>query len=80
MKALTVVELRKKRMTQARIAAYLGLSTATVCRVLQRAGLSRLSDLDPVEPVYAMDMPMPATCFISIPSGWYVLMDYTAVA
>jgi len=51
MKALTVVELRKKRMTQARIAAYLGISTATVCRVLQRAGLSRLSDLDPVEPV-----------------------------
>ena len=50
-KALTVVELRKKRMTQARIAQYLQISKATVSRVLARAGLSKLSDLDPVEPV-----------------------------
>lgn len=49
--ALTVTELRKKRMTQGRIAAYLGLSKATVSRVLGRAGLSRLSDLAPAEPV-----------------------------
>lgn len=49
--ALTVVELRKKRMTQARIATYLGLSSATVSRVLQRTGLSKWSSLDPVEPV-----------------------------
>lgn len=50
-KALNVIELRKKRMTQIRIAAYLGLSTATVSRLLQRAGLSSLADLDPVEPM-----------------------------
>jgi transposase InsO family protein len=50
-KALTVVELRKKRMTQARIAQYLQISKATVSRVLSRAGLSKLADLDPVEPV-----------------------------
>lgn len=50
-KALTVVELRKKRMTQARIAEYLSLSKATVSRVLTRAGLARLSDLEPAEPV-----------------------------
>jgi transposase InsO family protein len=49
--ALTVVELRKKRMTQARIAGYLGLSKATVSRVLCRAGLSKLCDLEPAEPV-----------------------------
>jgi transposase InsO family protein len=49
--ALTVVELRKRRMTQARIAGYLGLSKATVSRVLNRAGLSKLADLDPAEPV-----------------------------
>jgi transposase InsO family protein len=49
--ALTVVELRKKRMTQARIANYLGISKATVSRVLGRAGLSKLSDLAPAEPV-----------------------------
>ena len=50
-KALTIVELRKKRMTQARIAEYLSLSKATVSRVLGRAGLARLSDLEPAEPV-----------------------------
>lgn len=50
-KALTIVELRKKRMTQARIAAYVLVSKATVSRVLKRAGLSLLSDIDPVEPV-----------------------------
>jgi transposase InsO family protein len=49
--ALTVLELRKKRMTQARIASYLNLSKATVSRVLSRAGLSRLADLAPAEPV-----------------------------
>lgn len=50
-KALTIVELRKKRMTQARIAQYLQVSKATVSRVLSRAGLSKLSDLEPAEPV-----------------------------
>lgn len=49
--ALTIIELRKKRMTQMRIAHYLGLSKATVSRVLNRAGLSRLSDLEPAEPI-----------------------------
>lgn len=37
-------------MTQARIAEYLSLSKATVSRVLARAGLARLSDLEPAEP------------------------------
>jgi DNA-binding transcriptional regulator LsrR (DeoR family) len=32
------VELRRKRVTQARIAEYLSLSKATVSRVLTRAG------------------------------------------
>jgi transposase len=50
-KALTIVELRRKRMTQARIAEYLSLSKATVSRVPTRAGLARLSDLEPAEPV-----------------------------
>lgn len=50
-KALTIVELRRKRMTQARIAEYLSVSKATVSRVLTRAGLARLSDLEPAEPV-----------------------------
>ena len=50
-KALAIVELRRKRLTQARIAAALGVAKSTVSRVLARAGLSRLSDLQPAEPV-----------------------------
>ena len=45
--ALAIVELRRRRLTQARIAASVGLSASTIGRVLRRAGLSRLSDLEP---------------------------------
>ena len=48
--ALGIVELRRRRLTQARIAASLGLSKSTVGRVLARAGLSRLRDLEPSAP------------------------------
>ena len=50
-KALAIVEARRRRLTQARIAVSLGVSKSTVGRVLKRAGLSRLSDLEPSEPV-----------------------------
>ncbi|ETH92097.1 transposase, IS481 family, partial [Bordetella pertussis STO1-CHOC-0019] len=43
-KALAIVELRRKRLTQARIAQALGVSASTVSRVLARAGLSHLAD------------------------------------
>lgn len=58
-KALLIVELRKRRMTQARIAASVGVSEATVSRVLARAGMSKLSFLEPKEPVmrYEHDAP-----------------------
>lgn len=58
-KALAIVELRHKRLTQARIAAALSVSKSTVGRVLARAGLSRLADLQPAEPVvrYEHDAP-----------------------
>jgi len=49
--ALAIVELRRKLLLQAHIASYMGVSKATVSRVLRRAGLSRLSDLRPDEPV-----------------------------
>lgn len=39
--------LRRSRLTGWRIARATGVSPATVCRVLRRAGLSRLRDLDP---------------------------------
>jgi transposase InsO family protein len=50
-RAMTIVELRRRRLTQARIAQALGVSKSTVGRVLARAGLSRLRDLEPCEPV-----------------------------
>lgn len=58
-KVLLIVELRKRRMTQARVAASVGVSAATVSRVLARAGMSKLSDLEPAEPVmrYEHDAP-----------------------
>ena len=45
-----MVELRHKRLTQARIALALGVSKSTVSRVLARAGLSLLSVLSPRRP------------------------------
>jgi transposase-like protein len=49
--ALAIVELRRRFLTQARIAGTLRLSASTVGRVLRRAGLSRWADLAPSEPV-----------------------------
>ena len=49
--ALAIVELRRKLFLQSRIASYTGVSKATVSRVLRRAGLSKFSDLAPVEPI-----------------------------
>ena len=53
-KALAIVELRRKRLTQARIAQALGVAARTFSRVLARAGLSRLADLERAEPLLAM--------------------------
>jgi transposase InsO family protein len=50
-KALAIVELRRRRLIQARIAASVGVSKSTVGRVLRRAGLSKWRDLEPSEPV-----------------------------
>jgi len=54
-----IIALRRQRLTGAHIAAKTGVSPATVSRVLQRAGLSRLRDLAPAEPVrrYERDHP-----------------------
>jgi transposase InsO family protein len=49
--AVAIMELRRRRLTQARIAMSVGVSQSTVGRVLRRAGLSRLRDLEPSEPV-----------------------------
>ena len=54
-----IIALRRQRLTGAHIAARTGVSAATVSRVLRRAGLSRLRDLEPAEPVrrYERDHP-----------------------
>ena len=46
-----IVALRRQRLTGKHIAVAVGVSPATVSRVLRRAGLSRLKDLEPAEPV-----------------------------
>ena len=46
-----VLRLRRRRDTTAQIAARVGLSTATVNRILARHGISRLKNLDPKEPI-----------------------------
>jgi len=45
-----IAALRRERWTGKRIAAELGVSPATVSRVLRRLGLSRMRDLEPAEP------------------------------
>lgn len=45
-----IVALRRQRWTGKHIAREVGVSSATVSRVLKRAGLSRLKDLKPAEP------------------------------
>ena len=43
--------LRRARHTGKQIAAEVGVSPATVCRVLKRRGLNKLSALEPAEPI-----------------------------
>jgi transposase InsO family protein len=54
-----IVALRRQRFTGKHIASLVAVSPATVSRVLARAGLSRLKDLEPAEPVrrYERDAP-----------------------
>jgi transposase InsO family protein len=54
-----VEHLRRQRYTGKQIAAELGISPATVSRILKRLGLNRLSALEPAEPVrrYERDHP-----------------------
>ena len=47
----TIEVLRRQRHTGKQIAAEVGISPATVCRVLKRRGLNKLSALEPAEPI-----------------------------
>lgn len=46
-----IITLRRQRLTGKHIAIETGVSPATVSRVLKRAGLSRIKDIEPAEPV-----------------------------
>src|SRR5258707_14588361 len=46
-----VEQLRRQRHTGKQIAAELGISPATVSRILRRLGLNKLSALEPAEPI-----------------------------
>ncbi|ETH92854.1 transposase, IS481 family [Bordetella pertussis STO1-CHOC-0019] len=67
-KALAIVELRRKRLTQARIAQALGVSASTVSRVLARAGLSPWRLRQPG----ATSIRPPAICCTSTSRSWDV--------
>ena len=54
-----IERLRRQRFTSTRIAAELGLATSTVCAVLARLGLGRLSRLEPPEPANRYCRPHP---------------------
>lgn len=55
----TVEALRRKRYTGKQIAVDLGLSAATVSRILQRLGLNRMSALEPSAPVHRYERERP---------------------
>ena len=55
----TVEVLRRQRHTGKQIAAEVGVSAATVSRILKRLGLNRLSALEPAEPVLRYERAAP---------------------
>lgn len=54
-----VIALHCKRLTGKHIAMQAGVSPATVSRVLKRAGLSRIKDIEPAEPVVRYEYSKP---------------------
>lgn len=46
-----IIALRRRHLPGKHIAKQLGVSPATVSRILRRAGLSRMKDIDPAQPV-----------------------------
>jgi len=54
-----VIALRRERRTGKEIAKELAISPASVSRILRRAGLSRMRDLEPAEPVVRYERQAP---------------------
>ncbi len=75
----TIVALRRLRYTGLPIARALGLSRATVSRILRRSGLNRLRSLDPPPPVARYEHP-PATSSKRLPGSSSTVIASTATA
>lgn len=58
-KVAEVLGLRRRRLTGRQIARQTSLSPATVSRILRSAGLSRMKDIDPPEPVVRYERKTP---------------------
>src|SRR6476469_3288723 len=54
-----IITLRRQRLTGKHIAIQTGVSPATVSRVLKRAGLSRLKDIEPAAPAVRYEYAQP---------------------
>jgi transposase len=54
-----IIVLRRQRLSGKAIAKQVGVSPATVSRVLRRARLSRMRDLDPAEPIRRYERALP---------------------
>jgi transposase InsO family protein len=54
-----IAQLRRQRWTGQQIAAEVGVSPATVSRILQRLGLNKLKSLEPAEPVRRYERAQP---------------------
>jgi hypothetical protein len=67
--------LRRRRHTGAQIAAEVGVSAATVSRILKRLGLNRLSALEPAEPVRRYERAAPGEIIHIDIKSWQVQSD-----
>ena len=64
-----IESLRRQRMPGKEIAAQVGVSAATVSRVLQRLGLNKLSALAPAEPPRRYERERPGEMILSTSRG-----------
>jgi transposase InsO family protein len=58
-KTVQIEHLRRQRWTGVRIALAVGMSTATVSRVLRRLQLNRIRDIEPQRPAHRYEHPQP---------------------
>jgi transposase len=70
----TVEALRRQRHTAKQISAEVGVSPATVSRILRRLGLNRVRDVEPAEPVRRYERATPGEMILCVPKTSFELM------